>query len=76
MGQQDQGGHLKITWNKWKWGHNNPKSVGHSESNSKRETHSITGLSQKARKSSNKESKFTLKWIWKRKSTEWVEGRK
>ena len=56
----------KVHWNKWKWGHNNPKSVGHSESNSKRETHSITGLSQKARKSSNKESKFTLKGTWKR----------
>ena len=35
----------KDTFNKWKWGHNNPKSVGHWESNPKKEIHSITGLS-------------------------------
>ena len=35
---------IKDTWNKWKWGHN-PKSVGHWESNPKKEIHSITGLS-------------------------------
>ena len=40
-------------WNKWKWGYNNPKSVGHCESNPKREIHSITDLSLKSRKSSN-----------------------
>ena len=32
---------------------NNPKSVGHWESNPKREIHSITDLSLKSRKSSN-----------------------
>ena len=40
---------------------NNPKSVGHWESNPKREIHSITDLSQQTRKSSNKQSTFTLK---------------
>lgn len=48
MGQQrDQGSNQKIPWNKWKWGNNNPKSVGCWESNPKREIHCITGLSQK-----------------------------
>ena len=51
MSQQwDQGINQKVPWNKWKWGHSNPKSVGHRESNPKREIHSITGLSQKQEK--------------------------
>ena len=29
--QQDQGRNKKIPWNKWKWEHDNPKSVEHSE---------------------------------------------
>ena len=57
MGQQlDQGRNQKIPWNKWKWGYNNPKSLGHWVSNPKREIHSISGLSQKIRKSSNKKN--------------------
>ena len=35
------------------------------ESNPKSEIHSITGLSQKAGKSSNEQSNFTLKGTWK-----------
>ena len=67
MGQQGkQGRNQKIPWNKLKSGHNNSKSVGHWESNPKREIHSITGLSQKIRKSSNKLFNFTLKGICKR----------
>ena len=51
MGQQlGQGRNQKIPWNKWKWGHNNPKSVGHCKSNPKREIHSITCLSEKQEK--------------------------
>ena len=51
MGQQwDQVRNQKIPWDKWKWGHKNQKSVGHWESNPKREIHSITGLSQKQEK--------------------------
>ena len=62
MGQQwDQGRNLKIPWNKWKWEHDNPKFVGPWESNPKREIHSITGLSHKTRKSSLRQSNFTLK---------------
>ena len=67
MGQWDQRRNKNIPWKKWKWGHNNPKFVGHVESNTKRETHSITGLSQKTRKSSNKQSNFILTGAWKRK---------
>ena len=60
MGQQwDQGRNQKIPWNKWKWGHNNPKSVRNWGDNPKREIHSITGLSLKNRKSSNKQSNST-----------------
>ena len=50
-----------MPWNKWKWGHNNPKSVGHWESNPNREIHSTRGLYQKQEKSSNKWSNITLK---------------
>ena len=54
----------KAPWNKW--GHNNPKSMEHSESSPKREIHSMTGLPQETRKISNKLSNFTLKGVWKR----------
>ena len=37
------------------------KSVGHKKSSPKRKIHSITGLFQKTKKSSNKQSNFTLK---------------
>ena len=44
-----------TTQNLWDW-----------ESNPKREIHSIKGLSQKTRKSSNNQSNFTLKGTLKR----------
>ena len=51
MGQQwDQGKNQKIPSIKWKWGYNNPKSVGYWESTPIREVHSTTGLSQKKKK--------------------------
>ena len=66
MGQQrDQGRNQKIPWNKWKWEHNNPKSVGHWESNPKREIHNITGIYEE-KKSSNNNPILTLKGTWKR----------
>ena len=62
IGQQwDQGRNQKIPWNRWKWEHNNPKSVEHMNSSPKREIHSITGLTQNEGKSSKKQSYFTLK---------------
>ena len=80
MGQQwDQRINQKIPWNKWKWGYNFPKSGGHRASNSMREIHSITGLSQiikRKRKISNKQSDFILKWSWKRTTKLKVSRRK
>ena len=64
----------------WKWGHNNPNSVGHRERGPKRESQSVTGLykKKKNKKSINKQSNFTLKGTWKRTTnktqTEWKEG--
>ena len=34
--QRDQGRNQKIPWKKWEWEHNNPKPVGHRDSNPKR----------------------------------------
>ena len=62
MGQQwDRVRNQKIPWNKWKWGHNNSKSVGQRECYPKREILSITGLSKE-----KPQSNFTLKGTWKR----------
>ena len=67
MGQQwDPERNQNVPWKKWKWEYNNPKSVGHWESNPNRESHNITGLSQKTRKSLNRQSNLTLKGTWKR----------
>ena len=49
-----QGKNEKIPWDKWKWKHNNPKSMEHSKSSSNKEIHIHTGLPQQARKISNK----------------------
>ena len=49
MGQRDQGRNQKIPWNERKWEHKNLKSVGHEESSSKKEIHSIIGLSQETK---------------------------
>ena len=43
----------KIHRNKWKWKHNDPKSLRCSKSDSKREVYSDWGLPQGARKISN-----------------------
>ena len=54
--------------NKWKWKHNNLKSMGSSKNSSKREVHSNTTLPQETRKTSNKQRNFTPKTIGKRKT--------
>ena len=51
----------KDTLKQMKMKNTNPKSVGLRQSNPKREIQSITGLSQKRRKNSQKPSNFTLK---------------
>ena len=51
MGQQlGQGRNQEIPWNKWKWGHNNPKSVGHWESNPKRKSIALQAYLKKQEK--------------------------
>ena len=55
MGQLSNQRHLKIHKDKWKWKHNSSKSLGHSESSSKREIYSNISLPQETRKSSNKQ---------------------
>ena len=55
MGQQwDQGINQKSIWNKWKWTHNNPKSMGHSKDSAEGKVQSNTGLPKKDRNISNK----------------------
>ena len=50
MGQQwDQGRNQKISWNEWKWGLNNPRSVGHWESNCKRKFIALQAYLEKKR---------------------------
>ena len=67
MSQQwDQGINQKVPWNKWKWGHKNPKLVWQWESNTKREVYIGSRQSQKTRRSSNKPSHLTFKGTWKR----------
>ena len=45
MGQElDQGGNQKLSGNKWKWTHKNPKWVRHNKGSPEREVHSNTGL--------------------------------
>lgn len=41
----------KVPWDKWKWKHNCPKSMGHSKSSFKRQVDSDTGLHQETWKS-------------------------
>ena len=66
----------EILSNKWKWEHNNPKSVGYSESSSKGEIHSNTGLPQETRKISNKQSNIIFKGTRKRITKSKVSRRK
>ena len=40
----------KLTWDKWKWEDNDPKSMGHRKSHPKREIYSNTGIPQETRK--------------------------
>ena len=76
MGQQrDQGQNQKITWNKWKWGQNNPIFEDHGKSSPKREIHSIPDLYQETGNISNKQSSFTLKETWKKTTKSKVSKR-
>ena len=56
MGQEwDQGINEKVSGNKWKWTHNNPKPMGHSEGSPEKQVHSNIGLPKKNTNISNKQ---------------------
>ena len=44
----------KVSGNKWKWTHNNPKPMGHSKGSLEKEVYSDTGLPKNNRNSSNR----------------------
>ena len=50
---RNQRGNQKIPRDKWKWKHNDPKTMGCSKISSKREVYSNTIVSQETRKISN-----------------------
>ena len=47
---------IKVSGNKWRWTHNNPKPMGHSKGSPGREVYGNTGLPKKDRKISNKQT--------------------
>ena len=56
MGEKcNQRRNQKVSGNKQKWTHNNPKPMGHSKGSPEREVHSDTGLPKKNRNISNKQ---------------------
>ena len=65
---RNQRRNLKIPVDKWKWKHNDPKSMGFSKSNSKRAIYSDKSLPQETRKISNKESYCIPKRTRKRRT--------
>ena len=59
----------KIPWNKWKWGHNNPKSVGKWESNPKREIFALQAYLKKQEKAQINNLALYLKELEKEQQT-------
>ena len=53
------GKNQKVSGNKWKLIHNNPKPMGHSKGSPEREVYSDRGLPKKNRNSSNKQPNHT-----------------
>ena len=54
----------KVSGNKWKWTHNNPKPMGHSKGSPEKEVDSDTGLPKKNRNISNKQPNHTPTRTW------------
>ena len=71
---------IKIPRNKWQWKHNDPKPMGCSKSNSKREVCNNTILPQETRKTLNRQPNSTSKTAGKRRTEKTekklVEGKK
>ena len=56
MGEKwDQRKNQKVSENKWKWTHNNPKPIGQSKGSPEREIYNNTGLPKKDRNTSIKQ---------------------
>ena len=55
---------IKVSGNKRKWTHNNPKPMGHSKGSPDREDYSNTGLPKMNRNISNKQPKPTPTRTW------------
>ena len=60
-------GNKKIPRKKWQWKHDDPKPMGSSKSNSKREVYSNTTLPQETRKTLTRQPNFTPKTTVKRR---------
>ena len=67
--EKKERGNQKIPRNKWKWKHDDPKPMGCSKSNSKREVYSNTSLPQELRKISNKQPNLMPKATEKEEQT-------
>ena len=66
----------KIPGDNWKWKHNDPKSMGHSKSSSKKEVNSDTSLPKETRRVSNNLT-LNIKLLEKEQTKpNLVEGRK
>ena len=68
----------KVAGNKWKWTHNSPKPMGHSNGSPEREIHSNIGLPKKDRNISNKQpnptSIITRGTTTNKARSKWREG--
>ena len=51
---KEEKGNKNMDKNKWKWKHDNPKSMGFSKSSAKGKVHSNTSIPQETRIKSNK----------------------
>ena len=51
---KEEKGNKNMDKNKWKWKHDNPKSMGFSKSSAKGKVHSNISLSQETREKSSK----------------------
>ena len=65
---RNQRGNQKIPRKKWQWKHDDPKHMGCSKRNSKREVYSNIILRQETRKISNKQHNLTPKTTRKRRT--------
>ena len=73
---RNQRGSRKIPGDQWKWKHNDPESMRHRKSSSKKEVHSDTSWPQEARKLSNKQPNLTPRSRGTKNIPKLVKGKK